>query len=81
MSKGIFVIILFFILTVIIYFLICYSTHIHMNHSMNLPYDYVDFKTFINVFNYYMNKYKDNSNIDIRYGFHGSPAVFYENEK
>lgn len=52
-----------------------------MNHSMNLPYDYVDFKTFINVFNYYMNKYKDNSNIDIRYGFHGSPAVFYENEK
>ena len=46
-----------------------------MNHNQIL-YDYINFKTFINVFNLYMNKYKDNSNIDIRYGFYGYPSVF-----
>ena len=80
MIKEIFaiflLIILIVILTGIIYFWICYSTHIYMNHKQNLPYDYVDFETFINVFNYYMDKYKDDPNIDIRYGFGGSPAIF-----
>ena len=76
----------FFILLCVILFCICvlqfiifissYLTHIHMNKDQNLQYDYVNFKTFINVFNEYMDMYKDNSNVDIKYGYHGSPAVF-----
>ena len=47
-----------------------------MNRDQNLQYDYVNFKTFINVFNEYMDRYKDNSNVNIKYGYYESPAVF-----
>ena len=76
----IFVTLLLVILVWFIYFIACYSTHIEMNKNQNLPYDYVNFKTFKNVFNSYMNKYIDNPNIDIEYGWHGSPAVFMKNK-
>ena len=59
-----------------IIFISSYLTHIQMNRDQNLQYDYVNFKTFINVFNEYMDRYKDNSNVNIKYGYHGSPAVF-----
>lgn len=36
-----------------------YKTHVKMNKDEKLPYDYVDFTTFLNEFN----KYKDNPNM------------------
>ena len=76
----IFVILLVVILAEFICFIACYMTHIKMNKERNLPYDYVNFKTFRKVFTSYMDKYKDNLNIDIKYGFYNSPAVFMRNK-
>ena len=47
-----------------------------MNKRQNLLYDYVDFNTFIEVFNEYFNRYKDKPDIKIEHGFGGSPAFF-----
>lgn len=47
-----------------------------MNKRENLPYDYVNFDTFIKVFNEYFNKYKNNPGIKIEYGFDGWSAFF-----
>lgn len=72
----IFVILLAVITIGFIWFIACYLTHIEMNRGQNLPYDYVNFKTFRAIFDSYMDKYKDNPNVKIKYGWHGSPAVF-----
>ena len=69
---------LIIILTIlfIFWFIISYTCHIEMNKRENLPYDYVNFDTFIKVFNEYFNKYKNNPGTKIEYGFDGWSAFF-----
>jgi|GEM_PF-6083353 len=59
MIQLLFSIILILVVAGIIYKLIPYLTHIEMNMGERVPYDYVNFNTFLNEFN----KYKDNPKI------------------
>ena len=68
---GAIVVCFYILLYVIVYNIADYGSHIQMNKDEGLPYDYVNFNTFLKEFN----KYKENPKIE-----YGDKFIFLKDE-